>query len=244
MCSQPIDRIINDCPLPPRSIRKCGRVFRQDRYWLESGQKEVDRLIHRCQLRDGHRLLDVGCGAGRLALGLKNARWKGAYCGVDVDYRAILWCERHLASEVYAFVHLPIHNRRYSPTARLTMDHLDFRLPFETGSFDVIYAYSVFTHMKPKEVDAYLREFPRLLHADGTIFLTAFAEPNVPEYEENPPGYPAARQNSSHGPMHRARYNVDYLLRRVAACELRCAAFDHQAEWDKQSALYLKHTER
>ena len=58
-----------------------------------------------------------------------------------------------------------------------------------------------------------------------------------------PANYPAGCQNSSYRPMHRARYNADYLLSRMAAYGLRCAGFDHQAEWNGQTALYLKHAE-
>jgi SAM-dependent methyltransferase len=50
----------------------------------------------------------------------------------------------------------------------------DFTFPYESNSFDVILLKSVFTHMRPAEVENYLREVSRLLKEDGRCLATFF----------------------------------------------------------------------
>jgi hypothetical protein len=44
-------------------------------------------------------------------------------------------------------------------------------------------------HLVTHELRTYFREFHRLLHPDGSLYLTAFLEPGVPPMTINPPDY-------------------------------------------------------
>ena len=66
--------------------------------------------------------------------------------------------------------HLNVHNLRYNPSG----EPLDasFRFPFPEGSFDLIYLYSVFSHMISADIRVYLHDFQRLLGRTGWVCFT------------------------------------------------------------------------
>ena len=67
-------------------MRYCGLDFANDAYFVQSALEEAKRL------KEGlaSRLLDIGCGPGRTAIGLLYASYPvGGYDGIDVDRRAI-----------------------------------------------------------------------------------------------------------------------------------------------------------
>lgn len=194
--------------LPPRNLRPCGDSFRNDRFYLESATREVDRLVERLGLSPESRILDVGSGPGRLAIGIIQRLGEvREYCGVDVGEDFIRWGQRHISPEHpnFRFVHVDVENRRYNPDGRGRDS--SFAFPFENGRFDIIVLYSVFTHMLTDGVRSYLKEFQRILSPGGKILLTAFVEDGVPDVEENPPGY-LGREWS--GDLHCVRYSSEF----------------------------------
>lgn len=52
---------------------------------------------------------------------------------------------------------------------------------FSDGSFDFILLKSVFTHLRPKEMENYIREVARLLAPSGTCLATFFLLNEVQE---------------------------------------------------------------
>jgi SAM-dependent methyltransferase len=222
--------------LPARHLRFCGPSFRDDAHFVASADREVERLAGRCGLRRENRLLDVGCGYGRLAIGLQR-RYEtlGRYLGLDVDRRAVAWCRRHLGGghDGFEFRHLRVANPRYNPAGR-RLDE-DFRLPVGEGAFDLAYLFSVFSHMRAAEVRIYLRELARAVAPGGRLFLTAFVEADVEPEAVNPPGY--GRPWS--GPLHCVRFERGFFAGLVEDAGLRIETLDHGVEIDGQSGLYL-----
>ena len=85
----------NNVLLPAPHLRLCGDLFKSDDFFLESAQHEADRLIEYFKLTPEKSLLDLGCGYGRLPIGILNRI--GAiryYQGVDVNKEAISWCRK------------------------------------------------------------------------------------------------------------------------------------------------------
>ncbi len=225
--------------LPPAHMRQCTAEFRDDAYFVESAQREVHKLVEHCGLNSKSRILEIGCASGRLPVGLMSTDQSiERYVGIDVDVEAVRWCERWIASEhsKFQFVHIDVHNERYNPKGAI---HLDDRFRFEVAdqSCDIIYLYSVFTHMEIDDVKVYLREFKRILAPAGKVFLTAYLEDNVPDVTVNPPEY----RQESQGPLHRIRFNREFFEDQVREYGLRRCRFDHQGEHDRQSGLYLTH---
>ncbi|GAB4369230.1 MAG: hypothetical protein Kow0042_10840 [Calditrichia bacterium] len=224
--------------LPGRHLRFCGDDFRDDAYFVETANAEADRLIKYAGMNSNSRVLDVGCGYGRLPLGIINRLGEIAlYQGVDVDRNAIQWCKKYIERNHpnYKFLKIDVKNPRYNPKGKLNSSA--FRFPFDDDSFDIIFLFSVFSHMVIEDIQKYLIEFNRLLSPKGKIFLTAFVEENVPDMSINPEGY---RREKWKGPLHCVRYNKNYLEAAFSESGFVIERFDYEKEKHGQSGYYLK----
>jgi ubiquinone/menaquinone biosynthesis C-methylase UbiE len=155
---------------PPRRLQ--GAVGAGD--FAAVGEEFLGHLVELCDLRPGERVLDAGCGIGRLARALSAYLGPhGSYAGFDVDAAAIAWCARRYADlPRFGFVHADLRNRRYNP--RGAGDPLAFRFPYEDGSFDVAVMASLLTHLVAPQARHYLREARRVLAAGGRLLASAF----------------------------------------------------------------------
>ena len=223
--------------LPPVDMRQCTAEFRDDEYFMASAEREVYKLAEHCGLSNDSRVLEIGCGSGRLPIGLLSARQLvRSYDGLDVDRDSIKWCDRWIGAEhsAFRFHYIDVHNERYNPNGAVRLDD-GFRFEFPAQQFDVIYLYSVFTHMQVDDIKVYLRECKRVLSPTGNMFLTAYLEDDVPNASINPPGY----RQTSRGPLHRVRLNRAYFSDLLKPLGLRMFRFDHRGEFDQQSGIYL-----
>lgn len=222
--------------VPPRRFRYCGVEFQDDAFYLESARKEAARLSSEFGFARTTPILDLGCGTGRLATGILSSLGEAQhYRGVDVSLRAIRWCQRFITKghPGFEFVHTDVRNARYNPEGRIGTEGL--RLPFADGEFEVVYAYSVFSHMRDDDVRAYLREFHRVTTPRGRLFVTAFAEDGVPDVTENPPNY---RLDWGGSPLHCVRYNRAFLTDLAGVAGFTVDRIDHETETNGQSAVY------
>jgi SAM-dependent methyltransferase len=121
------------------------------------------------------RILDFGCGYGRIALALNYYLGPDArYSGVDVSRPSIQWCNDIIAAKDprYVFKHLDVAHEIYNPTGFALPASTP--LPYDTASFDFIFATSVFTHMDKEMFAHFFGKLGRLLAPGGRLLLTAF----------------------------------------------------------------------
>lgn len=125
-------------------------------------------------LQPGDRVLDAGCGLGRLAAPL--ARYldaSGRYTGFDVVEDAVWWCRRQFRQDSrFAFFHADVQSAMYNPRGRFAAEA--FRFPLPDGSQDFVIATSLFTHLLAPAVERYLLEAARVLRPGGRLFATFF----------------------------------------------------------------------
>ena len=142
--------------------------------FAQVGEEFLGHLVELCGLRPGERVLDAGCGIGRLARPLSAYLGRGgSYAGFDVDAGAIAWCHEHYADVPgFAFAHADLRNRRYNP--RGAADPLAFRFPYEDGAFDVAVMASLLTHLVAEEARHYLAEARRVLAPGGRLLASVF----------------------------------------------------------------------
>jgi SAM-dependent methyltransferase len=130
-------------------------------------------LVELGGLRPDERLLDVGCGTGRVARPLAAYLTAGSYDGVDIVSRSISWCRRaYRRLPNFRFHHADLFNRAYNPGGATLAS--EYRFPFDDASFDFVLLTSVFTHMLARDTQHYLRELARLLAPGGRVLMTAF----------------------------------------------------------------------
>jgi len=139
------------------------------------GDDLLSVLIDHAGLRPDERVLDIGCGAGRvtrpLAAYLSSA---GGYLGFDVSRPAVMGCRRRFARQRpdFEFVHADVKNPDYSPRGALS--ETGYRFPSADASIDLAFAMSVFTHMRRDPVRHYLEEVARVLKPGGRFAFTAY----------------------------------------------------------------------
>jgi SAM-dependent methyltransferase len=222
--------------IPPPESRLCGQEFKDNAFYLESAEREARRLVEHFGCGCESRILDVGCGLGRLATGLIRVVGEMPYLGVDVEKKSIHWCQRNFQKfhPGYRFEHLNLRNDRYNKNG-VCLDKY-FRFSPAAGGVDVVYLFSVFSHMTLEDLKLYLTEFSRVLAEGGGLFFTTFVEDGVPPVTLNPAGY----RFTCSGPLHVVRYEREYLFDLLKSHGFALQAFSHATETDGQSALSLR----
>jgi ubiquinone/menaquinone biosynthesis C-methylase UbiE len=147
----------HDFPVPPRHLRFGYGVTAEE--YLSLGETHVNTMISLANSSDfffqeGNRVLDFGCGAGRMIRWLDRAAPHCEIWGVDINARCIKWCQQNL-----------------SPPFKFATITTTPHLPFEDRYFDFIYCGSVFTHIDDL-ADAWLLELRRVTAPGGRIFIT------------------------------------------------------------------------
>ena len=156
-------------PLP-----KVGARVGKREYW-KKGEDYLQLFIKLCDLTPDSSILDVGCGVGRMAIPLtKYLSEKGSYDGFDIVPRWIEWCQKEITSRYpnFHFITADIYNGNYNPDGRVTASR--YRFPYESGTFDLVFLTSVFTHMLPKDMENYLKEVARVLKIGARCLITFF----------------------------------------------------------------------
>lgn len=98
-------------------------------------------------------VFDFGCGCGRVLRWFESALPGVALHGADLRHAAIDWCREHLRGHFVANELLP-------------------PLPYADGSFDLVYALSVFSHLNRDQCVDWMRELTRVTRPGGTILIT------------------------------------------------------------------------
>jgi len=156
--------------VPPRGLQAVGPGD------FESDGRDFLRLFRDVGgLRPSDRVLDVGCGVGRMAVPLTGFLDEaGSYDGFDVSPADVNWCRRAISSRFpkFRFVHADVANSEYNPGGRVPPRAFVF--PYRDRAFDFVLATSVFTHLLPEAAERYLGEIGRVLDSGRRFFCTAF----------------------------------------------------------------------
>jgi len=134
------------------------------RYFIELGGLEPDE-----------RVLDVGCGIGRMAVPLtKYLNERGSYEGFDIVPDGINWCRKKITAKHpnFRFQLADIFNKKYHPRGRYRSS--EYRFPYASESFDFVFLTSVFTHMLPDDMEHYFSEISRVIKKGGRCLITFF----------------------------------------------------------------------
>lgn len=130
------------------------------------GMASVHRpLVVQADMQPGHRILEIGCGTGNVALLAKRLHPDTQVVGLDPDPKAVARAGRKAEREGLSI--------------RLDLG-LSEQLPYPDGSFDRVLSAFMFHHLGPGEKEATLREVRRVLKPGGSLHLLDFGGAKVP----------------------------------------------------------------
>jgi SAM-dependent methyltransferase len=146
-------------PMPPARLRvQAGPRHADARFFLRSGRDHA-ALIRDLLAEAGRSvesldaLLDWGCGCGRVLRHWSHLPRTGIY-GCDINPRMVGWCRENL------------------PFAQVESNDVAPPLSYGEASFDLVYAFSVITHLPVELQHAWMHECKRVLKPGGHLLIT------------------------------------------------------------------------
>jgi SAM-dependent methyltransferase len=164
---------VSDSLTPPLRLRLHIGPFLDTRLYRLSAERNLSALRELCHLQSTAKVLDIGCGCGRMAAALTRFLDKsGSYEGFDAAREPVEWCQQHIASRFsnFRFRWTDTFSLRYNPAGKVRAADLTF--PYENDRFDVAVAASVYTHMLPEQIANFIAETARVLRPGGVSFAT------------------------------------------------------------------------
>lgn len=153
-------RYAKDDPYPIPALEDREYYFPDQHYdyWI-SGLTDYLRIKERLETEGfewhaSKSVFDFGCSSGRVLRHFAHLSPHFQITGADVNANHVTWINRHLPPAVTCFqcINLP-------------------SLPIADATYDLIYAFSVFTHIDELE-DAWLLELNRVLKPGGYVWLS------------------------------------------------------------------------
>lgn len=112
--------------------------------------------------QDG-RILDFGCGCGRVISWLNYLYENASFFGTDIDEEAIEWCQSNLFM-IGSF----LANKNHPP------------FTYSDEYFNYVYSISVFTHLPENMQHEWLKELHRVTKLNGLLLLSVHGEQLFP----------------------------------------------------------------
>jgi SAM-dependent methyltransferase len=156
--------------IPPK-----GMWFVGSGNFTEVGETFFQYFVDLGDLKPNERVLEVGCGIGRMAIPLtKYLTNGGSYEGFDIVPEAIKWCNQNIAQAYpnFNFKLADLYNKEYNLKGKHKAS--EYKFPYPSNSFDFVFLSSVFTHMLPPDMENYCSEIARILKKGGRCLITFF----------------------------------------------------------------------
>jgi SAM-dependent methyltransferase len=149
-------------PIPPPDLLFLVAGTTKISWFLEGGSLAAQTVREAMQRRgvaidDLTAILDFGCGCGRVLRHWKDLP-RGHVFGTDYSSKLVQWCRRNL------------------PFAEVGVNELAPPLAYGDDTFDLIYAFSVLTHLTHELQVPWVRELSRILRPGGHLLISTHGE--------------------------------------------------------------------
>jgi 2-polyprenyl-3-methyl-5-hydroxy-6-metoxy-1,4-benzoquinol methylase len=155
--------------IPSFSNRKGGKVSYAE--WAHVIGIFQTIIYQTLQKKTGNKILDVGCGTGLLGISSEPfVSGGGFYTGIDVVEKDISFCQVQYKKDNYHFLHLdyahPVYAKSQSTETK--------PWPLKDGSYNLVTALSVWTHLNEADAIYFFKEIARVLEKGGKAIVTFF----------------------------------------------------------------------
>jgi len=143
--------------------------------WRRTGERIAELALEHGELRPDDRVLDLGCGLGRIVQPLRrHLSRRGRYMGLDIAHQYIAWNRAEITTRDprFRFEWIDVKNDLYRPEG--AVEAAGARFPFSEASFDLAMAFSLFTHLQADAAERYFQELARVLAPGGRLLATFF----------------------------------------------------------------------
>lgn len=164
-------------PLPDTADREGYYGPDHFAYWLSGARDylECRKYLDELDVEPG-AVLDLGAATGRVARHFASQHQGSRVWCADINLDHVRWVNRFLAPQVRAFQNTSVPH-----------------LPFEDNSFDVVTAFSLFSHIEAFD-HAWVLEVRRILRPGGLMIFTA----NVDTWQDVDETWPVYKAVSRH----------------------------------------------
>ena len=156
--------------LPPLSLINNIGSFDYDHFKIEM-KSDFEEIFKKFKINSHSKLLEIGCGCGKAAIPLSKIITDGKYIGVDVNSESVGWLQNKFENNPCIEFELinPTNNYYQEDFAEHKINQ--FNLNIENETIDLVFGFSVFTHLIKRDIESYLAEFYRIVNEDGLLFL-------------------------------------------------------------------------
>jgi SAM-dependent methyltransferase len=150
-----------DISLPPDYTLYESFLMDYAKYYedgFDSAQELVERVSPFCNCTSG-KILDWGCGPARILRHLPNILgYKNQYFGTDYNPNTINWCKANI------------------PGINFSINQINPPLPYQDQYFDLVYGFSVFTHLSEENHLRWSDELQRIIKPEGVVLVTTHGD--------------------------------------------------------------------
>lgn len=162
LLTKPFEEYVSNDPYPiPSEKDREGYCVNNDSYYWSFGLSDFLKIQHMAKKHNVNidKYFDFGCASGRVLRHFLCQSDTSEIWGSDINSNHINWINQHL------------------PKIKAIFNHTLPSLPIEDNYFDVVSAFSVFTHIDTFEI-AWLSELRRILKPGGIAYITYHDETN------------------------------------------------------------------
>ena len=150
--------------IPALGIKALTPFYDFIQRWLVRDTRFKSRLVEQAEIQSGHRVLDLGCGTGTLAIMVKQTVPTADVVGLDADPQML-----NVAKSKSIRENTPVQFDQ----------GMTVNLPYPDSSIDRVLSSLMIHHLKTPDKEITAREVYRVLKPGGQLHVIDFGKPRA-----------------------------------------------------------------